>query len=65
VFFDPDVGPAVVYRYIEGEMWGRRTPSAAELRALAEVWLRFHCLSADGLWVSTGQARPWSRSKLD
>ena len=48
VFFDPNVGPVVVYRYMEGEMWDRRMPSAAELRALAEAWLQFHCLSADG-----------------
>ena len=60
VFFDPNVGPVVVYRHMEGEMWDRRIPSASELRALAEMWLRFHCLSADGLWVATGQARPWS-----
>jgi hypothetical protein len=60
VFFDPSIGRVVVYRYMEGEMWDRRVPSAAELRALAELWLRFHDLRADGLWVATGQAMPWS-----
>ena len=32
LFFDPSVGPVVVYRYMEGEMWDRRVPSAAEPR---------------------------------
>src|SRR5919199_4289288 len=32
VFFDPSVGPVVIYRYMEGEMWDRRVPSAEELR---------------------------------
>ena len=60
VFFDARVGLVVVYGYMEGEMWDRRVPSAAELRELAEVWRRFHGLRTDGLWVATGQARPWS-----
>jgi hypothetical protein len=59
LFFDPRVGPVVVYRYMEGEMWDRRVPSAAELGALAELWLRFHCLGTDGFWLATGQARSW------
>ncbi len=25
----PDVGPVVVYEYLDGEMWDRRTPDAA------------------------------------
>jgi hypothetical protein len=57
---DPNVGPVVVYHYMKGEMWNRRVPSAAELRALAELWLRFHHLQADGLWVAIGQAAAWS-----
>ena len=60
VFFDASAGPVVVYRYMDGEMWDRRVPSAAELRALAELWLRFHGLREDGLWLARGQAQPWS-----
>ncbi len=60
LFFDPRVGPVVVYRYMEGDMWDRRVPSAAELGTLAELWLQFHCLGTDGLWLATGQARPWA-----
>jgi len=37
VFFDPAVGPVVVYEYLEGTMWDRRVPSATELGALAEA----------------------------
>jgi aminoglycoside phosphotransferase (APT) family kinase protein len=60
LFFDPSVGPVVVYRYMEGELWDRRVPSAAELGALAELWLQFHCLGTDGFWLATGQARSWA-----
>lgn len=60
LFFEPRVGPVVVYRYMEGEMWDRRVPSAAELGALAELWLQFHCLGTDGFWLATGQARSWA-----
>lgn len=60
VFFDPTVGLVVVYGYMEGQMWDRRVPSAAELRALAELWLKFHSMDTDGLWLAAGQTRPWS-----
>jgi Phosphotransferase enzyme family len=59
VFFSRSVGPVVVYRYMEGNMWDRRVPLARELRDLAELWLRFHELETGGLWMSTGQATPW------
>jgi hypothetical protein len=35
VFFDPSVGPVVVYEFLDGEMWDRRVPSFAELERLA------------------------------
>jgi Phosphotransferase enzyme family len=44
---------------MEGEMWDRRVPSATELGDLAEVWPRLHQFQTDGLWMCTGQARPW------
>lgn len=59
LFFDPRVGPVLVYRYMEGDMWDRRVPSGSELRALAELWLRVQELNADALWVTAGQAAPW------
>jgi len=61
VFFEPSVGPVVVYRYMEGEMWDRRVPSLQGLSALAELWVDLHSLGADGFWVATGQARSWSQ----
>jgi Phosphotransferase enzyme family len=63
LFFDPSVGPVVVYRYMDGEMWDRRVPSAVELGALAELWLQFHCLGTDGFWLATGQARSSAESE--
>jgi aminoglycoside phosphotransferase (APT) family kinase protein len=59
VFFDPSVGPVVVYRYMEGEMWDRRVPTARELGDLAELWLRFHRLDTAGLWIARGSTGSW------
>ncbi|MBV9597223.1 MAG: phosphotransferase [Chloroflexi bacterium] len=60
VFYDPSLGPVVVYQYMEGSMWDRRIPSPAELRALAELWIRFHSLPIEGFWLSTRQTRSWN-----
>jgi hypothetical protein len=49
-----EFGPLVLYEYMEGEMWGRRRPSAAELGQLAEVWLKASALPTEGLWLSRG-----------
>ncbi|MDQ6670134.1 MAG: aminoglycoside phosphotransferase family protein [Chloroflexota bacterium] len=57
VFFDPSVGRVVVYAFLEGEMWDRRVPSAAELEALAEVWVDVQALPIDGVWMARGQAQ--------
>src|SRR5437763_5576433 len=35
VFFDPALGPVVIYEFMEGDMWDRRKPSAAGLAQLA------------------------------
>jgi hypothetical protein len=40
----PEGGPLVVYEYLEGEMWDRRKPSAEQLAALAEVWLKVQAI---------------------
>jgi hypothetical protein len=50
----PGHGPIVVYEYLDGEMWGRRKPSAEELRTLAEVWLRIDSLSEQVDWDARG-----------
>jgi aminoglycoside phosphotransferase (APT) family kinase protein len=56
VGFEPDAGPGhgplVVYEYLDGEMWDRRRPSADELEALAEIWLRLHAIPAERVWES-------------
>jgi aminoglycoside phosphotransferase (APT) family kinase protein len=56
-FFDPAVGPVVVYAYMDGTMWDRRVPSAVELESLAALWVALHGLPIEGLWVGRGQAR--------
>jgi hypothetical protein len=50
----PEVGPIVVYEYLDGEMWDRRKPSAARLAALADVWLTVHSVPTDQLWEARG-----------
>ena len=51
------VGPIVVYEFMEGEMWDRYRPTAAELCQLAEVWLGMNALPTADLWMSRGYER--------
>jgi aminoglycoside phosphotransferase (APT) family kinase protein len=53
----PPLGPIVVYEFMQGEMWDRRRPSAAELTRLAEIWLEMNAASGENLWLSRGQER--------
>lgn len=53
VFYDPGLGPYVLYEFMAGEMWSRRQPAPAELAQLADLWLQVHSVPVDGL--------PWSR----
>jgi hypothetical protein len=55
IFFEPSLGPIVVYQYMEGEMWDRRSVKAADLSKLLEVWLKVNAVPAD--WVSRGYER--------
>jgi hypothetical protein len=54
------LGPVVVYEFMDGEMWDRRRPTAAGLAALADVWLRMHAVSQEGLWTSHGHERSFA-----
>ena len=56
VYYDPSTGPFVIYEYMQGEMWDRRSPSAADLDKLMGVWLKFHAQPAD--WLSRNYERP-------
>lgn len=51
-WFPGDNYPLVVYRYLEGEMWDRRSPSPADLERLLLVLIQIHCLPTHGLWAS-------------
>jgi hypothetical protein len=55
VFFDPSVGPVVVYAFLDGHMWDRRVPSPADLEALADLWIDVQALPTRDLWVAHGQ----------
>ncbi|MBN2002935.1 MAG: phosphotransferase [Anaerolineae bacterium] len=50
IFFDPSVGPVVIYEYMAGEMWDRRAATADDLAALADIWTRISTAPAD--WFS-------------
>jgi aminoglycoside phosphotransferase (APT) family kinase protein len=56
----PPLGPVVVYEFMDGEMWDRRRPTAADLAALADVWLRMHAVSQENLWMSRGYERSFA-----
>jgi hypothetical protein len=56
LFFDPSVGPVVVYQYLDGTMWDRRVPAAAELAALADLWVALHALPIEDVWFGRRQA---------
>ena len=55
IFFEPDLAPIVVYKYMDGEMWDRRPVSAANLSNLVDVWLKINSVSVD--WISRGSER--------
>lgn len=60
VFYDPTLGPLVVYRFMKGEMWDRRKPAPAELAQLAALWLQVNALPTEDLWLSHNQERSWT-----
>jgi hypothetical protein len=62
VFYQPALGPVVVYEYMEGEMWDRRRPAVDELEQLAALWLEMNAVTASGLWLSHGSDRPLAQS---
>jgi hypothetical protein len=55
VFYDPALGPVVVYAFMEGRMWARQRPSPAQLEILAALWLQVNQEPVAGLWLSRGQ----------
>jgi hypothetical protein len=57
VFYDPALGPVVIYEFLEGTMWDRTRPTAVQLQQLADLWLTINNLPADGLWLSRGMER--------
>ncbi len=57
VFYDPDLGPVVIYEFLDGTMWDRTRPTAVQLQQLANLWLTLNNLPPDGLWLSRGMER--------
>ncbi len=62
VFFDPGLGPVVVYEFLEGTMWDRHRASASQLTSLAELWIRVNALTRPGLWLARGQGASLSET---
>jgi hypothetical protein len=61
VFFDPELGPVVVYAYLDGAAWDRRCPQSSELAELAQVWAMLHALPPEGLWLARGSERRFAQ----
>ncbi len=57
VFYDPTLGPVVIYEFLDGTMWDRTRPTAVQLQQLADLWLALNNLPLDGLWLSRGMER--------
>ncbi|MAT98423.1 MAG: hypothetical protein CL608_14865 [Anaerolineaceae bacterium] len=57
VFYDPALGPVVIYEFLEGDMWDRTRPTAVQLHQLADLWITLNNLPPDGLWLSRGMER--------
>lgn len=58
VFYDPALGPVVIYEYMAGHMWDRRPPTATGLAALAQTWLKMNSMPSEHLWLSHGHEQP-------
>jgi thiamine kinase-like enzyme len=58
LFYEPTLGPVVVYDYMAGEMWDRQRPSPDQLRQLAALWVQINALPADGLWPARLMSLP-------
>ncbi len=57
IFYDPALGPVVIYQFLDGTMWDRTPPTAVQLKQLAKLTLTLNNLPTDGLWLSRGMAR--------
>ena len=58
IFFDPAIGPFVIYEYMEGEMWNRKRPSPHQLQELAEAWLTINAIQHEAPWLARGSQYP-------
>ena len=57
VFYDPALGPIVIYNYMPGEMWDRRRLTAGDLARLADLWLKINDIPTEGVPPSRGMDR--------
>ena len=55
VFYDSEIGPIVVYEFMDGEMWDRKRPLPHELAQLAQLWTNMHAISTEELWLARDQ----------
>ena len=61
VFFDPSLGPVVIYEFMAGEMWDRRKPTTADLAQLAGAWLQMHAATPAQPWLAHNADQPLER----
>ena len=57
IFYDSEMGPVVIYQFLEGKMWDRTKPTAVQLNQLATLTLTLNNLPTDNLWLSRGMER--------
>lgn len=57
VFYNPALGPMVIYEFLEGTMWDRTPPTAVQLNQLANLTITLNNLPTKDLWLSRGMER--------
>ena len=57
IFYEPELGPVVIYEFLEGRSWNRTPPTAVQLQQLADLWLKVNSLPPENLWLSRGMER--------
>lgn len=51
VFYEPQIGPVVVYEFMDGRTWGRYRPTPGEMAQLAHLSAKLHSMPTKGLWL--------------
>ncbi len=52
VFYDSEIGPIVVYEFMDGEMWDRKRPLPHELAQLAQLFAKMHAIPTESVGLA-------------